>query len=369
MQRFELAKALGRAHWNVVRFGDATAANRLQTELRNLARRAEATEGQRWVLAEALANEVHYHGGPRGDAERVERLMKDLRRLAGRVHSTEAQRSALVRALAYLHHAARQDPKQEPEAVALLEALSELAGRSVAPAAQRLSLVEALIDVPSRSGRKSDRNHEEALLAAILAAERQADTDARQRVLLGDALVRAQAKVRRHREDGFADRLLDRLRAMSVNPDATIEEWLALSIGLCDGLWIAGTFANRDLAEELVEVLTLLTGDVEATARQRIHLAGLLVGAHHRAVRSKDSLLSKALLTLLHRWAVRSEASREERFVLGHGLRLALEHARELDDQALVAKVQRALEAAGSDLEPSRADWGGGALQDLAVEV
>jgi len=78
---------------------------------------------------------------------------------------------------------------------------------------------------------------------------------------------------------------------------------------------------------------------------QRIALAGLLVGAHHRAVRHEDALLSKELLTLLHAWAVRPQATREEREVLGHGLALAMEHARTRGDKGLVAKIEGALAA------------------------
>lgn len=342
-ERFELAKALGGAHWDAVRHGDAKAAARLLVELQDLARRAEATEGQRWALAEALANEVRYHSGPRGDEERVDGLLRDLRRLAGRPHATELQRDALSRALLHLHHAARCEPQGERRKASLRVELGELAVRDAATAAQRLAVVEALYDTSFERGRRGDRRRQDVWLQAVRAAEGAADTNDHQRELFGDALVRLHAKVRRAQDDAFADRLLDRLRAVAVRPEASVEQWLALATALCDGLWIAGRFSNRDLAEELLEVLDLLTGDVGADTRQRMYLAGLLVGAHHRAVRSKDSLLSKGLLNRLWSWSLRPEATPDERSVLAHGLSLAHDHARAVGDAPLAAKVLEAL--------------------------
>lgn len=368
-QRFELSKALGGAHWDAVRHGDATAAARLQTELRRLASRREATEGQRWALSEALANEIRYHSGPRGDGKRVEAFRKDLEKLAGRVHATETQRDALARAFVHLHHAAREDPKGGKAAEALLEALRALAARDETTAAQRLALVEALYDTPWKAGLLGDRRRQEGWLESVKTAERRPGSTERQRVLLCDTVVRMHAKVRRAEDDAFADLLLDRLRAMTVRPDASLEQWLSLSGAICDGLWIAGRFGNRDLAEELVEVLTLLTRGVATTPRQRIGLAGLLVGAHHRAVRHNDALLSKELLTLLHAWALRPEATREEVAVLSHGLRLAQEHARAGGDTRLAAKIDRALSAVDEAASHGRlAGWAGSDL-GLAVEA
>jgi hypothetical protein len=267
------------------------------------------------------------------------------------------QRDALARALVHLHHAARTAPDGDAEAAALRVELGTLAARPDATAGQRLAVVEALCETPFRAGRRADRHRQEVWLRAVRAAEGASGGNDHQRELLGDAVVRMHAKVRRASADAFADLLLDRLRVMAMRPDATVEQWLALATALCDGLWIAGQFGNRDLAEELVEVMSLLTSDVEADARQRIHLAGLLVGAHHRAVRSKDSLLSKELLNRLWTWSLRAEATPEERAVLAHGLSLAHDHARAEGDGPLAAKVVEALrtlvarKSAGRDVE------------------
>jgi hypothetical protein len=363
-QRFELSKALGGAHWDAVRHGDTQAAARLQTEMRRLASRREATEGQRWALAEALANEVRHHSGARGDPALVDGLVRDLEKLAHRPHATETQRDALARALLHLHHAAREHPdRSNRKADALLEELRSLATRPETTMAQRLAFVEALFDTPWKAGLLGDRRRQSGWLEATIAAERQSGSTHRQRVLLCDTVVRMHAKVRRAEDDAFADLLLDRLRAMAVRPDATIEQWISLASAVCDGLWISGRFSNRDLAEELVEVLTLLTGGVEAGVRKRMSLAGLLVGAHHRAVRSHDALLSKELLTLLHAWALRPEASREEGEVLAHGLRLARSHAAESGDGALERRISQALRALEQAPAPKRARaWHGADL-------
>ena len=164
-------------------------------------------------------------------------------------------------------------------------------------------------------------------------------------------------------------RPLRRSAALIPQPDRTgAADWplfgaLTLARGVCDGLWVAERFANRECAEELDEILQLVTGPVEASARQRMTLAGLLVGAHHRAVRHEDAHVSKALLTLLHAWAVREEATREEREVLAHGLGLALEHARARGDQGLASKIETALAQLPTD-PPRR---GGAALAELAA--
>jgi len=360
-QRFELAKALGSAHWDAVRYGDATRAGRLLGELRDLCRRGAATEGQRLVLAEALANAIRHEGGPRGDAARVEPLLEDLRRLAARPHAPEEQRDALARALLDLHHVARRDPS----AAGRIEALQALADRDAATPAQRLAVVEALQDAPWQAGRFGGRARQDTLLTAVRAAEGASAAGRRPHERLCDLLVHMHAKVRRARDDAFADRILDRLRTIVVRAEADIGTWLALATAVCDGLWIAGTFGNRDLAEELVEIMTLLTGEVETTARQRVAMAGLLVGAHHRAVRAEDDLLAKGLLTRLHAWALRPEASAEEREVLAHGLRLANEHARARGDGVLAARIEKAL----SGIAPPPASRGRGALQELAAEV
>ncbi len=74
--------------------------------------------------------------------------------------------------------------------------------------------------------------------------------------------------------------------------------------------------------------------------------------------------MSKELLTLLHGWALRPEATREEREVLGHGLALAEEHARARGDAALVSKIKTAMAAL-----PTPAEQGakGSALADIRV--
>ncbi len=358
-QRFELAKALGTAHWDAVRYGDAPRAARLLGELRNLSKRGKATEGQRLVLAEALANEIRHQGGPRGDAARVEPLLKDLRLLARRPHALEEQRDALARALLDLHHVARRDSSAEQR----VEELGALARRAEATPPQRLALVEAMQDVPWKAGLFGSRARQDALITAVRASESASAGGRRTRELLCDTLVRMHGKVRRAGDDAFADRILDRLRTIVVRPEADIGSWLALATAVCDGLWIRGTFSNRDLAEELVEILALLTGQVEASARQRIGLAGLLVGAHHRAVRHEDGLLSKELLTLLHAWAVRPEAAAEEREVLAHGLQLADEHARARGDKGLAAKIGAALDG----MVPAQAPQANGQLAELAA--
>ncbi|MDJ0520471.1 MAG: hypothetical protein QNJ90_00195 [Planctomycetota bacterium] len=360
-QRFEMAKALGTAHWDAVRYGDARRAGRLLGELRNLARRDVATEGQRLVLAEALANEIRLQGGPRGDQERIPPLLSDLRRLADREHAPEEQRDALARALLDLHHVARTEPSGEQR----VEELRTLAARPAATPAQKLALVEALQDVPWQAGLFGSRARQDALLAAVRVAQDAAVGGQRPRELLCDTLVRMHAKVRRARDDAFADRLLDRLRTVVVHPEADVGSWVALATAVCDGLWIAGTFGNRELAEELVEVLALLTGDVEASTRQRVALAGLLVGAHHRAVRHEDALLSKELLNLLYAWAVRPGAAAEVREVLAHGLELADAHARRRGDEALASKVEAALAALGPPADEPVAT----ALTELAAEA
>ena len=362
-QRFELSKALGTAHWDAVRFGDAERAARILGELRNLAKRAEATEGQRLALAEAFANEIRHHAGQRGDLARAVSLYRDLDKLAQRPSAPEEQRNALARALLDLHREDDRRPAEERSGIDTIAALRALAARPEATAAQHLAHVEAIQDAPWQTGLFGHRGRQEALLAAVKQAERVTLDDARGRALLGDTLVRMHAKVRRAHDDTFADQLLDRLRVMAVRSDATIEEWLTLARGVCDGLWIAERFANRECAEELAEILHLITGPVQATTRQRISLAGLLVGAHHRAVRHEDDHVGKALLTLLHAWAVRDEASREERIVLGHGLALALEHARARGDQGLAAKIETAV----AQLPHEPAARKGGALAELAV--
>jgi len=199
----------------------------------------------------------------------------------------------------------------------------------------------------------------------VRAAQGAVSGDARSRDLLQDTLVRMHARVRRGRDDEFADRLLDRLRIGVVAPEADVTAWIALATAVCDGLWIAGTFGNRELAEELVEVLTLVTGDVQASARQRVALAGLLVGAHHRAVRHNDDLLSKELLTLLYAWAIRPGAAAEVREVLAHGLTLADAHAQARGDKALAQKIEAALASIGPPPEKRRSRQ----LADLAVDV
>ncbi|MDA1194919.1 MAG: hypothetical protein O2894_07010, partial [Planctomycetota bacterium] len=271
-------------------------------------------------------------------------LLADLRLLAERPHAPEEQRDAWARALLDRHRdALRRGAEFAPENS--LDLLRTLAARSEATAAQHLAYVEALQDAPWQAGLFGLGGRQESLLAALRGAEEASRGQARPNTLLGDALVRMHAKVRRAGDDTFADALLDRLRVLVVQADATIEAWLTLATAVADGLWIRGDFANRELAAELSEVLQLVTGPVEATARQRMALAGLLVGAHHRAVRREDGLVSKALLTLLHAWAVRSEATREEREVLGHGLALASEHAAARGDTALAAKINQALAA------------------------
>ena len=362
-QRFELSKALGSAHWDAVRYGDAKRAARILGELRDLAKRAEATEGQRLALAEALANEIRHHAGPRGDNERATSLLRDLHTLADRPTAPEEQRNALARALLDLHCEDGRRPEDERTGVDALAELQPLAARPEATAAQHLAYVAALQDAPWQTGLFGHRRRQEALLAAVKQAERATLDDARGRGLLGDALVRMHAKVRRAQDDTFADALLDRLRVMAVRSDASIEEWLTLARGVCDGLWAAETFANRECAEELEEILHLITGPVEASARQRMTLAGLLVGAHHRAVRHEDAHVSKALLTLLHAWALRDDATREEREVLGHGLGLALEHARARGDAGLTGKIETAL----AQLPADKPRAGGGALAELAA--
>ena len=362
-ERFELAKALGTAHWDAVRFGDATTASRLLGELRHLVRRGEATEGQRLMLARALANEVRLHGGPRGDAARVESLLRDLRVLTDRPHATEEQRDALARALLDLHHATARGEPSERAAGGRIDDLRALASRPAASPAQHVAYVEALQDAPWEAGWFGTRARQDALLAAVQAAEEAAREVKGAGTRLGDVLVRMHAKVRRARDDVFGDLLLDRLRIMAVRPEAGMEQWLALATAVCDGLWIGGTFANRELAEELVEILTLLTGPIEASARRRVGLAGLLVGAHHRAVRSEDALVSKELLTLLYAWAVRPEATAEEREILAHGLKLADEHARARGDTALAQKIEAALQSVG----PPRAAPRTAPLAELAV--
>lgn len=344
-ERFELSKALGTAHWDALRYGDARRAGRILGELRDLARRGEATEGQRFALAEALAHEVRHHAGKRGELARALEHLKDLRTLARRPVAPEEQRDALARALLDLHCEDTRRAEADRSGVDCLDELRALAARPESTAAQHLAYVAALQDAPWQTGLFGHRRRQEALLAAVKQAERVTLDDARSRGLLGDALVRMHGKVRRAQDDTFADALLDRLRVLAVRRDATIEEWLTLARGACDGLWIAERFANRECAEELEEILHLVTGPVEATTRQRITLAGLLVGAHHRAVRHADDRLSKTLLTLLHAWAVREQATREEREVLGHGLRLAREHARARGDGGLVAKIDGALAA------------------------
>ncbi len=361
-QRFELAKALGSAHWDAVRYGAVARADRLLGELRDLCRRDPATEGQRLILAEALANAIRHEGGPRGEALRVAPLLDELRRLAGRAHAPEAQRDALARALLDLHHVARRDASAERR----IEELAALAARAEATPTQRLAVAEALQDAPWKTGRFGSRARQDALLEAIRAAECASAAGRREHESLCDLLVRMHARVRRAGDDAFADRILDRLRTIVVRAEADIGTWLALATAVCDGLWIAGTFRNRDLAEELIEIMTLLTGRVETTARRRVILAGLLVGAHHRAVRAQDDLLAKGLLTLLHAWALRREASAEEREILGHGLRLADEHARARGDDALVARIGRAL--AGLAPPPAR-PRPSQALRDLAAEA
>ncbi len=362
-QRFELSKALGTAHWDAVRFGDAQRAGRILGELRDLAKRGEATEGQRLALAEAFANEIRHHAGPRGDRERVFSLHRDLDKLAQRASAPEAQRDALARALLDLHREDGRRPEGERSGIDAIAALRALSARLEATAAQHLAYVEAIQDAPWQTGLFGHRGRQDALLAAVKEAERVTRDDDRGRALLGDALVRMHAKVRRAQDDTFADKLLDRLRIMAVRPDATIEEWLTLARGVCDGLWIAERFANRECAEELSEILHLITGPVEASTRQRMSLAGLLVGAHHRAVRHEDDHVGKALLTLLHAWAVRDEATREEREVLGHGLELAREHAQARGDEGLVAKIDTAL----AQLPSEAARRAGGPLAELAA--
>ncbi|MDF1702831.1 MAG: hypothetical protein P1V36_16905 [Planctomycetota bacterium] len=362
-QRFELSKALGTAHWDAVRYGDARRAGRILGELRDLAKRGEATEGQRLALAEALAHEIRHHAGPQGDRERAASLLRDLRTLADRPHAPEEQRDALARALLDLHREEARRPEGERGGEDRLAALRALAERPEATASQHLACIEALQDAPWQTGLFGHRRRQEALLTAVKHAERASLDDRRAGALLGDALVRMHGKVRRAKDDAFADQLLDRLRVLTVRSDATIEQWLTLAGGVCDGLWIAETFANREFAEELEEILHLVTGPVEATVRQRMTLAGLLVGAHHRAVRHEDGRVSKALLTLLHAWAVREGATTEEGEVLGHGLRLAHEHACAGGETALAAKIEAALAALPSP--PARA--GATALQDLAA--
>lgn len=364
-QRFELAKALGTAHWDAVRFGDAQVAARLLGELRNLARRGEATEGQRLMLARALAGEIRLHGGPRGEAGRVDSLLRDLHTLADRPHATEEQRDALARALLDLHHATGRRATNENPTEERLAALGRLAARPHATPAQHVAYVEALQDAPWKAGWFGTRARQEAILAGVQAAEESARDVKGAGARLGDVIVRMHAKVRRAGDDAFGDRLLDRLRIMAVRPEAGIEQWLALATAVCDGLWIAGTFANRELVEELAEILALLTGPIQASVRQRVGLAGLLVGAHHRAVRSEDGLVSKELLNLLYAWALRPEATADEQEVLAHGLRLADEHARARGDKALAQKIRRALESVGPP--PARA--AASPLADLAVGV
>ncbi len=361
VQRFELSKALGTAHWDAVRYGDARRANRILGELRNLARRAEATEGQRLVLAEALANEIRLQGGPRGDAAQVAPLLVDLRKLADREHAPEEQRDALARALLDLHHVARTEPSGEQR----VAELAALAARPASTPAQRLALVEAMQDVPWKTGLFGNRARQDDLVGAVRSAASSAAGLQRPRELLCDTLVRMHARVRRAGDDAFADRILDRLRVLVVHPDAGVEAWVALATAVCDGLWIAGTFGNRELAEELVEILTLLTGDVEASARQRVTIAGLLVGAHHRAVRHKDDLLSKELLTLLYAWAIRPGAAAEVREVLAHGLELADTHAQRRGDKALAHRIESALAAIGPPPAARKASQ----LAELALEA
>lgn len=360
-QRFELSKALGTAHWDAVRYSDGAKAGRLLGELRSLARRKQATEGQRLVLAEALANEIRLQGGPRGDAERIPPLLSDLRRLADRTHAPEEQRDALARALLDLHHVARTEPAGEQR----VQELRALAERAVATPLQRLALVEALHDVPWKAGLFGSRVRQDALLTAVRGAESAATEGQRSRELLCDTLVRMHAKVRRARDDAFADRILDRIRTVVVHPDADVGTWVALATAVCDGLWIAGAFANRELAEELVEILALLTGDVTASTRQRVTLAGLLVGAHHRAVRHEDALLSKELLNLLYAWAIRPGAAAEVREVLAHGLELADTHARQRGDKALARKIEAALAEIGPSPETRIASQ----LSELALDA
>ncbi len=363
-ERFELSKALSTAHWDAVRFGDPKRAARILAELRDLAKRGEATEGQRQALAEALANEIRHHAGRQGDPARAESLLADLRKLADRAHAPEEQRDALARALLDLHRESGRQESGDKPLNGRTDELKTLASRPASTSAQHLAYVEALQDAPWEAGLFGHRRRQEALLAAIRQAEHAARGNARAGTLLGDVLARMHAKVRRAGDDEFAELLLDRLRVLSMASDATIEHWITLAGGVCDGLWVSDSFANRELAEELVEILHLLTGQVEAGTRQRMALAGLLVGAHHRAVRREDDRVSKELLTLLHAWAVRDGATREEREVLGHGLALADEHARARGDEALAAKIATALATLPAD---TRAAGAGGALAELAA--
>lgn len=360
-ERFELAKALAAAHWDAVRYGRATPASRLLAELRALAGRREATEGQRVVLAQALANEIRLHAGARGDRARAEGLLRELGALAGRPHAVEEQRDALARALLDLHH--QGNGAEETAGAERVQALRVLAARASSTPAQHLAYVEALQDAPWRSGPFGNRARQDALLAAVDAALAGVRGTPGAAVRLADALVRMHAKVRRARDDAFADAVLDRLRALVVRPDSGLETWLALATAVCDGLWIAGTFGNRELAEELIEILNLLTGPVRAGPHQRMALAGLLVGAHHRAVRHEDAYLAKSLLTLLYAWALRPEATAEERAVLAHGLALADAHAKARGDAALAARIETALGAVG----PAPAGPAPGALAELAA--
>jgi hypothetical protein len=86
-------------------------------------------------------------------------------------------------------------------------------------------------------------------------------------------------------------------------------------------------------------------------------------------VRQEDALLSKELLTLLHAWALRPEATREEGEVLAHGLRLARAHARDGGDTTLSRRVEQALGALeeGASKSP-KTRWRGADL-GLGVEV